>query len=69
MTMKRTVLCVLTPCSPENTQCFEGTYRLHLQGRKVSQARNQQEVRVLTVEPRPSIEISVHRIMKNIVKR
>jgi hypothetical protein len=34
----------VTPCSPLRVnQCFAGTYRLHLQGWKVSQARNQHE--------------------------
>jgi hypothetical protein len=35
-------LLVGTLCNSERTRCFGGTYRLHLQGRRGSQARNQQ---------------------------
>jgi hypothetical protein len=35
----------ITTCSPVKiNRCVRGTYRLHLQGRRVSQARNQNEV-------------------------
>jgi hypothetical protein len=34
-------------CSKENGQHFRGTYRLHRQGQKVSQADNQQKVGLL----------------------
>jgi hypothetical protein len=35
---------IIIQCSPVKVnQCFGGTYRLHFQGRTVSQVRNQQE--------------------------
>jgi hypothetical protein len=41
--MKSTLLWVVTPYSSEESQRFGGTYYLHLQVRRVSQARNQQD--------------------------
>jgi hypothetical protein len=44
--MKSTIFWDTTPCSPLNVnRRFGGTYRLHLQGRKISSARNQRESR------------------------
>jgi hypothetical protein len=44
VTRKSTNFWGVTPCSMvEVHQCFWGTYCLHLQGQRVSQARNQQE--------------------------
>lgn len=43
---------VVTPSSLETARLFEGTYRLHLQGRRVSPARNQQS--------RPQAERNAH---------
>jgi hypothetical protein len=44
--MKNFVFCDITLCSSvEVNRCFGGTYRLHLQGRKVSQESKQNEVR------------------------
>jgi hypothetical protein len=45
VTTKNTVFWVVTPCSSEIAPRFGGTYLFHLQGRKVSQARNQQNLR------------------------
>jgi hypothetical protein len=43
---KSTIIWDITPCSPlKVNQCFRGTYRLHLQGRRISQARNLLESR------------------------
>jgi predicted DNA repair protein MutK len=43
--MKIIVPWDVTPCSvTEIYLCFEGTYYLHLQVRRVSQVRNQKEV-------------------------
>jgi hypothetical protein len=42
--VKIAVLCVATPCSPNRALLFGGIYRLHLQGGRVSQARNQQKL-------------------------
>jgi hypothetical protein len=39
--LKNTVLWVIMPCSSEKARRFGGTYSLHLQGRRVSQARRQ----------------------------
>jgi hypothetical protein len=40
--MKSSVFLDITPCSPlEVSQCFGGTYRLHIQGRRINQARHQ----------------------------
>jgi hypothetical protein len=40
--MKSSVFCDITPCSPlKVNQRFGGTCRLHLQGRRICQARNQ----------------------------
>jgi hypothetical protein len=40
--MKSAVLRDITPCSPlKVNRRFGGTYRLHLQGRRISRARNQ----------------------------
>jgi hypothetical protein len=38
--LKSKVVCVLTPCSLERLRHSGGTYRLHLQGRRLSQARD-----------------------------
>jgi hypothetical protein len=44
--MKSTIFWDITPCSPlKVNRRFGGTYRLHLQGRKISRARNQRESR------------------------
>jgi hypothetical protein len=44
--MKSIIFCDITPCSPlKVNRRFGGTYRLHLQGRKISRARNQREIR------------------------
>jgi hypothetical protein len=41
--MKNILFWDITPCSPLKVNpLFGGTYRLHLQGRRISQARNQQ---------------------------
>jgi hypothetical protein len=40
VTMKSTVIRIVFPCSSERAQCFEAV-RHHLQGRRVSQERNQ----------------------------
>jgi hypothetical protein len=40
--MKSTIFWDITPCSPLKVKLrFGGTYRLHLHGRRISQARNQ----------------------------
>jgi hypothetical protein len=42
--MKSTIFWDITPCSPlKFNRRFGGTYRLHLQGRRISQAINQRE--------------------------
>jgi hypothetical protein len=41
--VKTTVFCVLMPCTSEIARRIGGTYRLQLQGRIVSQARNQRK--------------------------
>jgi hypothetical protein len=38
-----TVFCVVTPCNSKTSRCVGGAYCLHLQGRKLSEARNQQK--------------------------
>jgi hypothetical protein len=39
---KSSIFWDMTPCSPlELNWCFRGTYRLHLRGKRISQARNQ----------------------------
>jgi hypothetical protein len=44
--MKSTIFWDITPCSPlKDNGCFGGKYRLHLQGRKISTARNQRDSR------------------------
>jgi hypothetical protein len=44
--MKSTIFWDITPCSPlEVNRRFGGTYRFHLQGRRISGARNQPESR------------------------
>jgi hypothetical protein len=44
LTMKSSIIWDATLCSLMNVKrCFGGTYRLHLQVQKVSQARNQNE--------------------------
>jgi hypothetical protein len=44
--MKSTIFWDITPCSPLSVyRRFGGTYRLHLQGQKISSARNQPESR------------------------
>jgi hypothetical protein len=42
--LKNTIFWDITPCSPlKVNRRFGGTYRLNLQGRKISRARNQRE--------------------------
>jgi hypothetical protein len=42
--MKSCVFCDITPCSPLKVSwCFRGTCCFHLQGQRISQARNQHE--------------------------
>jgi hypothetical protein len=42
--MKSTIFWDITPCSPlKVNRRFGGTYHLHLQGRRISRARNQRE--------------------------
>jgi hypothetical protein len=42
--MKISIFWDITPCSPlKVNRRFGGTYRLHLQGPRISQARNQRE--------------------------
>jgi hypothetical protein len=44
--MKSTLFWDIMPCSPlKVNRCFWGTYRLHLEGRRISQARNHRESR------------------------
>jgi hypothetical protein len=44
--MKSTVFWDTVPCSPLKIElCFGGTYRFHLQGRKISQASTRHESR------------------------
>jgi hypothetical protein len=44
--IKHTTFWDITTCSPlKVNQHFRGTYRLHLQGRRISRARNQHESR------------------------
>jgi hypothetical protein len=44
--MKSTIIWDITPCSPlKVNRRFEWTYPLHLQGRKISRARNKRESR------------------------
>jgi hypothetical protein len=43
VTMKSTIFCDVTPCSPVEVWRFGGIYCLYLQGRRVAQARNQLE--------------------------
>jgi hypothetical protein len=43
VTMKSAVSWIVMSCSVERPQCFGGTYCLHHQSPKVSQARNQQK--------------------------
>jgi hypothetical protein len=42
MVMKSSIFWDITPCTSGRARCFGGIYRLHLQGWKISQARNQQ---------------------------
>jgi hypothetical protein len=45
MVMKSTILWDITPCSPlKVSRHFGGTYRLHLQSRRISRGRNQHQV-------------------------
>jgi hypothetical protein len=41
MTVKSLIIWVVKPCISENFRRFGGTHRLHIQGRRFSQARNQ----------------------------
>jgi hypothetical protein len=44
--MKSTIIRDITPCSPlKANRRFGGTYRFHLQGQRISRARNQRESR------------------------
>jgi hypothetical protein len=46
--MKNFVFWDIMPCSPLKVdRCYGGTSRLHLQGRRISQARNKLEVGAL----------------------
>jgi hypothetical protein len=42
VTMKSTTLWVAVPCKLEEARRFGGTYRLHHNGRGMSQVRNQE---------------------------
>jgi hypothetical protein len=45
--MKSSIFWDIKPCSPlKFNRRFGGTYRLHLQGQKISRARNQRESRL-----------------------
>jgi hypothetical protein len=49
LVMKSTIFWDITPCNPlKVNRRFGGTYCLHLQGRKISRARNQLESRLVT---------------------
>jgi hypothetical protein len=41
--LKNTIFWVLAPCSSEKARLFGRRHRLHLQGRRAGQARNQQK--------------------------
>jgi hypothetical protein len=44
--MKNSIFWDTAPCSPlKVSRCFEGRCRLHFQGRRISQARNQHDSR------------------------
>jgi hypothetical protein len=44
--LKSSIVCDITPCSPlKDNRCFAGTYRFHLQCRKVSRERSQRKSR------------------------
>jgi hypothetical protein len=44
--IKSFIVCDLTPCSPlKINRCFRGTFRLHLQYRRISEIGNQRESR------------------------
>jgi hypothetical protein len=43
LTVNSSISLVLTPCSSEKSRRFGGIYRSQLQGRKASQARNEEE--------------------------
>jgi hypothetical protein len=47
VTIKSAVFCVVTPRISERTRRFGATYRLHLQGRRVNQARNKSRLNLL----------------------
>jgi hypothetical protein len=50
-------------CLLKGNQCFGGTFRLHLQGRRINQARNQRGTSMpstLNIEAAPFSEISVY---------
>jgi hypothetical protein len=50
--MKTTIFRDITPCSTFRVnRRFGGTYNLHLQGRKISRARNQCEIRCKHLAP------------------
>jgi hypothetical protein len=51
--MKSTIFWDITPCSPLSfNRHFGEIYRLHLQGQKISRARNQRETRWQALYPR-----------------
>jgi hypothetical protein len=53
--MKSTIFWDITPCSLLNiNRRFGGKYRLHLQGYRISRARNQRESRAKPVESQPT---------------
>jgi hypothetical protein len=49
MVMKGFVFLDITPCSPLKVNlCFGGTYRFHIQGRRISQTSNQHSLGSMT---------------------
>jgi hypothetical protein len=57
--MKSTIFWDITPCSPlKVNRRFGGTYRLHLQGRRISRAGNQRERSACHLLP-PSFPVSL----------
>jgi hypothetical protein len=54
--MKSTIFWHITPCSPlKANRRFGGTCRLHIQGRRIGQARNQRET-----GSKQSLEVKLH---------
>jgi hypothetical protein len=53
LVMKSSLFCGITPFSPfKGNRCFGGTCRLHLQGQRISQVRNQHEADYTVLCPR-----------------